>query len=301
MEELKEFLLEKYESDFDIDVREKFKQWINSCETTDIDSARLLYCIGIDTKYELVDKSKYVRIFDQIDYESGYKPQIQFQIALEKDDGKYHFFSNKNSKFEDDQYCGMIKLWAFANYYLEREYKNDEMDFIKERLEDGFYLNVAVKNNSSEKPREVSWVTLLSEIEAITNEAIKSKSYTIEYICNKLGLYWSHMGTEHDPQPDWVRLAYPPNIDEDFFQPIAANADWKTSEGLYLSYRTQDDFGRTRSQIIDYSQHGTRERVHYRIDKEYIYSAKYIGKAKNCAKNTNTILKSAKKRFNDGK
>lgn len=301
MELLKQFLLKSYKSDVDSKISEKFEQWILDCSNYDIDSKRLLYCIGIDTKFNIVDKSKYINVFNNIDYDLSSKPQEKFQKIIELDNAKYHFFSDKCCKIGDDQYCGMIKLWVFTNYYIDGLYSNDDLPFIRERLQKGDFKTILISNNSSVKPRNVSWVTLLSEISAI-KEVAKSNNYNIiNYICHKLGLYWGNVGSDFEIRPEWVNLIYPKDIDENFYQPIAVNAEWRTPKGLYLSYKDEDEFGRTRSQTEDYNHNGVKERVHFRIEKDYIYNAIYLGKAEINNINTDKIIDSAKKRFEDGK
>jgi hypothetical protein len=297
MKDITNYLIRIFKNNVNLSMQADFEDWIKRCSKFDVDSKRLLYCIGIDVKCCLTNIDKYTQLFNEIDYGSSFKPQVQFENALLKDDGKYHFFSSESENKRNEEYCGLIKLWEFGKYYLNKSYTKDELKYLKECLVDRIYENIEIPFNSSKKPREVSWVTTQNILDELISEAGKYPVEKIDFVCNKLGLYWDHMGTIEDPLPEWISLTYPKDMDETFYQPLTVNGDWKSENGLYLSYKKFDGFGRTRSCTKLKSFKGVKERVHYRINKSYIYSAKYLGKVVNCIKNTNSILKSATFRY----
>lgn len=303
MKEMKiiiEYLEHEYLKSVDRVIVNDFKKWIIDCSIDSVDSQRLLCCIAIDTKYKLVEKQQYADIFNEMEYVSSLKPQLIFEDTLNKDNGRLHcsskhFQSQLRSKHI---YSSIVKLSTFTFHYLDRNkhLTADEIHQVRDRLMDGEFIEIIIAK-SAEKPREVSWVTLLSKIDGMIEYAINNNLVIADYLCERLGLYRNHMGTLYDEFPEYVKLIYPKNIDEIFYQPLAINADWKSEEGLYLSYKKDDYFGRTRNLTFGDLALSIQEQVHFKINKEYTYSAQYIGKTKKSIKNVSTIVNDGFRRF----
>ncbi len=300
MKEIIEYILKNYLDGVKPNIKSHFQDWVISLSEYDQDSKRLLICLAIDTKFKLVSKSDYIQIFNNIDYSVKAKPQICFHNACEKENAKYHFFSEIKDKENSFEYSSIVKLWIFTESYLKSYYKADDYNFIEDQLlnDEIIDLKVSFDFEKDIRPNKVFWVTIKDVIDKLLLKAESEKINKANLICSKLGLSWKHMGTIYDPNPDRVIVNYQNNIPEYFHQPISANADWKSEGGLFLSYKKLDGFGRTRCTNDDGTCLGVKERVHKEFGNSYSITAKYLGKTEKLQKNTNEIIETAKDRFN---
>ena len=146
--------------------------------------------------------------------------------------------------------------------------------------------------------KKIFWVTIKDTIDKLLLQAEVNGINKVNLIFSKLGLDYRII---YDAKPpEWVIVNYQKNIPEYFHQPVSVNADWKSKDGLFLSYYIKDGFGRTRATSnIAGTYLGIQERVHRVFNKSYQMNAEYIGKLEKCKKNTVDILKTAKNRFNE--
>lgn len=276
-----------------------FEGWIHDCMNSDQDSRRLLCCLAIDLNSQLVSTDQLVDVFEEMDFGNKKNPKLIFQDALNKENGRLHDFSLVGQSYEG-QFCTLIKLETFMHHILNFDhYTSEDEDLVIQRLKAGYYTNLVLKEKRGAPPREVCWVAQNEVIKEVLKYSKAESLNEADELCDRLGLYRDHMGTEFDPLPTYVLLSYPIKMNLQLYQPISLNADWKSTEGLYLSYKNEDTFGRTRPCTSGDFNRSIRERVHHRINQEYSYSASFIGRTSKGHRNTANIINDALIRFNN--
>lgn len=288
--------------------------------SVDINSNRLLACIGIDIKaYEKIcvtnkECEELCLLFREIilrieKVKSALfsvppdllTPAIYFNISLNDIPIKPLIRASINEKY--------IRVISFRNYIEWTVRLNfdsnpdfpEDMDYheidrhYSEFINEGLFENIKIANLSS----GTGWVFVASYEEVI--ETLDKKD-TIGLL-DMLGLYAENINIVDN----YIWLKYPENFSDLLFQPSTLTGDWgnyfnaRISVGneFFLSYKKQDDWGRTFS--VSGNRKSIKERVHYKLESRVAYNflANDLGRLEEpiSKASNNIILEEAISRF----
>lgn len=311
--------------EFDKVTNEKFvNNFLKSLLKNDVNSLRLLICLGIDIKTyrnkfnnDATPYLAYLELIKKVilETQSVKTPKtfngdlssvLKFWLALQNikiQDRKPKIETLNKGEF----FSRIMTLEVFFKFvvYINKEVNNPpnklisydptEFESYKLKFNEGAYR----KLNISKLGSKTGWVFVgeKDEFDLIFKQENKrnTEDKLIELI-DRLGIYF-------DKEVDCVVLNYPNDFTEITFQPATVNGDWNvdvnkqnrhfSGNEFFMSYRDYDSWGRTFS--VSGKNHSLKERVHSEFDylksnkKKYYFNIEYLGKI------TNFSLKKIKK------
>jgi len=257
---------------------------------------RLLICLGIDTKGGLIDKTEISRILNSIDYTKCIdcdSQLIEYENALKV----LSYFLSKKSFLYNKKLARVMRATTFSSSFFHRidGNLNDIKDWREVRIEidRGNLDSINMPNDTAlEDPRSIVWCTPLDELEQIINHNIEESTNPANDIIDRLGLYLTTM-------QDYIYIIYPDNFDKTLFQPSNLCNCWIWKDSLYLSYISNDNFGRTRPRSGDNENKQMKEAVHKSImsSSDFKCSVKFLGTVTEYDLNSIDFTNDALKRY----
>lgn len=268
-----------------------FEQWLNSMQAGSSEERRFLCCLATELRHGIVNADSYVDLFNLLKFEHTVTTEdIEAYLA---DNHNKHFFSNVACK-ERNEYVRVLALSTFMNYFLNRSDFNDvlnpnDLPTLINEMQKGFYKNVCMPNDGPPF-RGIAWILPKSSYLEIADEAERGNTNLAEELVRKLAI------RANLDYPDYIRINYPHDFDEETYQPCTINAKLD-DECWFLSYKKDDNFGRTRPLDSDQKDQRQRERVHKPLGDKYKYSIEYIGKITRSQSYNGDIADDAYNRF----
>jgi len=269
---IKEFIESK------LSLNKNGKQFINSLFNGDNDEKRLLACIGIDIKHNLLDLHELESIINSINLSAYPKTSLLEIYDKHTDNNSYTISLIKSIKKE--RFARIMKLSPFVEFFYNPNIENDfkesinENDFIEE-INRGNLENFEMQNESIGKHKLV-WVTTLDDLMKILNSSDKPTNEIVSRL--GLGIPFDENGILVE-ETEYVYFEYPDSFDEFTYQPTHLCKYWNDENNLFLSFMNIDKYGRTRSNQGDYQKKRMKEVVHFPLtEKKYSYNIKYLGK-----------------------
>jgi len=277
---------------------------------------RLLICLGIDVKNNLIDSNTLQLIFDNIDFtqctNDCINPICQGDKCTNHCIGigcmrllcHYENAILANNRFvsiiEDNSIDLNVRFSRVmpAPVFIEHFYNKNKIEGInninhtldiKDEIERGNLLNVKMSNSGNPYiPRNFVWATPLDEIHRI----IEPTGNSANEVVNRLGLPQCSQDTEY------VYFEYDPCFDETMFQPCHLSTCW-IMEHLYCSAPFTDGYGRTRPWTGDHTDRQMREKIHFSIDdsSRYEYNVQYLGRVNNLSIDVTNLVDETMQRY----
>lgn len=298
MDQILVLLLKIFLPYIDKNKKDKFSSWVNELKNGSFDDKRLLCCLGIEVKNHLVNIQSYVKIFNAMDYDSSINQKEIFDqtVTNNKD---LQFFSDEGFNPEDEKpiYTRIVNIDTFITTILNKSYPNDD----KKYYDDEVLISEIERNdlgslallNEGHPNRNNVWVTPLVKI----NEII---DYCTDKLLNRADIIINCIGMPFDVNKlKFIYMEYPEIFREEFYQSCAVNAIWGREDGLFLSYKKDDGFGRTRPCDGDNAINRLKEQVHKSLNVKYEYNIKYLGEATSINHDTTNIVGEAIERYNE--
>ena len=254
---------------------------------------RLLVCIAIDIKFELINNEQIVRVLNDTNILDCKDNLLECYDSLVD---KHKVFTSNIATKAKSKLVRVMKSTSFTKYYFNRIKPNglqlETTDELRKQIERENLTQFYMHNNSIGKGNLV-WVTTLKELIHILDK----NNETANNVVIRLGL-----SVDESDNNEFIYIEYPENFDEKLYQPSNFSNNWRDENSLYISYKKNDGFGRTRSRIGDLYDKGMKETVHNSInERKYKYNIKYLGIFDNFDKDISNFVSESINRFNNGK
>jgi len=255
----------------------------------------LIICIAIDLKNGLLNNKFVENIFNNININIATPLLEQYDNLLLKNKNFISQIQNNNK----EKLVRVMTLETFNSFYFN-PYAKINMIFnnvkkvneLKEEIERGNLEKFKMKNNNDvNKINRLVWVTPFSQLN-IPNGVDKAN-----FVVKRLGLpIENNSKSKYDRE--YVYIVYPDNFNETLFQPAHNSCLWSNDEVFFMSYKKDDNYGRTRCHYGDNVSKRMKELIHHSIDNtDYSYSIKYLGQLTDVNKNTINFATESLKRF----
>jgi hypothetical protein len=281
--------------------RHQAEVFLRKLEKGNDDEQRLLFCIGIDVKNNLIDNDIQRAIFDAIDYDNCLEcknSKCAGKACAAKNNDEYldgRFKCNRLlSAYEEaikstgtftsivyddftvsrEKFCRVMTINAISYYILNRISLDDIR--LTESSARYYIIDGQIKElfmpNTAGTSRELVWVTPLNDLLAIKEDCKRNGKNPANEVVNRLGLLIRPGSYEY------AYMEYSESFDERVFQSCHLCNSWNKSS-LYLSYKFSDNYGRTRPREGDDEGYQMKEKVHFAINDipRHKYSVKYLG------------------------
>jgi hypothetical protein len=250
---------------------DNFEGWLDKMTNGSNEDKRFLCCLAMELENEIVDPLAYAGLFDSLQVnETIATQQIEDYLA---DNHNKHFYSNVVCK-EKIAYVRVMQLSTFLEYFINRSdindvvTKNDQSNVIRE-IKRGILKNILMPNDGPPF-RGVAWILPKSEYIDICSSIKGENKNLADEIVRVLGIKCNLENTHY------IKINYPEDFDEETYQPCTINAKFE-EDCLFLSYKKDDSFGRTRSLDSDDKKQRKKERIHKPLPDKYRYHIEYLG------------------------
>jgi len=241
------------------------RNFINKLANGNDKEKRLLACIGIDIKHNLIDINNFIAIINTINV-STITDLVKYYNNITDIQNVYigRVLNTKNDKL-----VRVLPLNTFRRYFYNKVFdddkKNNAYEIIKE-IERGNLTEFQMHNNSIGKGNLV-WGTTYEEVKNLLDNGA-----TINDIIINIGL------GDLNVNKDYVLIVYPDDFNEKKYQPCHYSVNWTKDDNIFISNKNIDSYGRTRSNIGDVPNRRMKEIVHHSIDDpKYSYEIKHLG------------------------
>jgi hypothetical protein len=292
MDSIIEFILSKLK----LINEDKTRAFLKQLSTGNEYEKRLLICIGIDLKANLVKPDIVQQVFEKIDYNACCKSSNLILHYYEEAIVAIKTFVGSvqnNSQELKLQMSRVMSLNAFATYIYPHFSRDIAINpkVVKSKIIEAELDNVNMPNIGG-GIRSLVWTTPLQDLLAIKEDLGKKGEDPATGIVDRLGLM------VQDAFKEYIYLEYDLNFNETLFQPCHLSNCW-TKESLYISNKYMDGFGRTRQRKGDNINHQMKEVVHYPIvdKKKYKYNIRYLGIIKDFSINISNFVNESMKRY----
>jgi len=240
------------------------RNFINKLANGNEKGKRLLACIGIDIKHNLIDIDNFIAIINTINV----SPNTDLIEYYNNITDRQNVYTGRVLNTEDDKLVRVITLEGFMFYYYNHivdDQKDDNAESISKVKREGI-SQFEMHNNSLSKGNLV-WATTYEEVKNLLDN-----NATINDIVINLGIGVRNLNK------DYVLIIYPDDFNEEKFKPCHYSVDWTKDSNIFISHENIDNYGRTRSNIGDIPGRRMKEVVHHSIDDpKYSYEIKYLG------------------------
>lgn len=276
-----------------------FPDWLNLLRDTNFDSQRLLICLGIDVKYDLIDEKILIPVLSDAiktyDFINLPNPVDGFDVAAKKVNIVY--CSNcHDPDYKTSRYINVMAWGKFHNVVLKQLHESDTTDIDYESYQTtgrAAVEMVAEINGSTVElwgVNRIVWVSPSDEIDHIINNIPADEWAT--HVVNKYGL------PVRSGKQEYLALKYPPGHHVICTQPTSVSADWQWKDGLFLSFKRQDSFGRTFT-ISSGDTNNGKERIHANLTIEFTdLEPIFLGEFKTLTKDTSQFVNAGINRWN---
>lgn len=250
------------------ELKESITKWLKEIETSDDnDAKRFLICLGIDLKTGLLKKESILQILTQIDFLNTELNYLrEFDLIIARDGGKQYTNSMCHDKeFAKDKYAVIVYWSKILKKYIEKKSKGlvpvsrSEEDKI---YHDFFFEKTKSLSNINEWAgwKGLVWVLPYNDLR---NDLVlpQDKESIINLIIDKTGLNPPSTSPSRLLENDeLLYILYPDDFHVMCYQPTVLSGCWVDTNGLYLSYKRDDGYGRTYS--TSGGKYSNKERVH---------------------------------------
>jgi len=258
---------------------------------------RLLCCLGIDIKNDLLDLEKLAQIFNEIDYEAAKSDErfaTHFEAVLMTHPDLHVYSDEVHTAAElGIQWSRVMTSKTFTEHFYNKIADIDDVktywDDIRKDIERNNLEQVNMPNNGAPFRRLV-WTVPLEDIVELADPNTTSDKNWANKVTDCLGLDVNPSASEY------VYIEYDENFNEPLYQPCTINNNWNW-DSFYLSYK-KDIFGQTRPRKGDTPERRRREKIHEPIDHDdYAYNIKYLGNVTNFDSDTSNFIEEALERY----
>lgn len=296
MKEIAALILEKLRPFLHVP-EEDVKFFLEKLMDGELKENRLLCCLGIDVKNDLIDLQKLAKIFDKIDYEGAKKDKqfaVHFEAVLSNNLDLHHYSNEANaSKSLNIKWSRVMTSKTFKEHFYNKITNIDDVksywDDIRKDIERNNLEQVNMPNNGAPFRRLV-WTVPLTDIVKLADPDTTPDKDWANKVTDCLGLDVNPSASEY------IYIEYDENFDEPLYQPSTINNNWNW-DSFYLSYK-RDTFGQTRPRTGDEPAQRRREKVHEPIDHaDYAYNIKYLGNVTTFDSDTSNFIDEALERY----
>lgn len=272
--------------------------WLNRLELNCFDSRRLLICLAIDTKNGLIDVPLLTMVIEKaatLDTTSSGTPQESFHNAIVGVD--QHLCLQCYQKDESGMSYVNVMNWGKFMRVLNQINEADLFDINYQKFVDSRQHVIELVAEINDSKVEISgrnsmvWISPAEEVQYVIDNF--PDTLWASKLCDKYGLPLNINPLLNE----YIACFYPTGIEVGGRQPASINADWGWGEGLFLSYKRDDHFGRSYCVQSGNSNAG-KERIHFKYELAYTDLKKIpIGRADGLVKNIVNLLDDGIDRF----
>lgn len=261
-----------------------------------VDSLRLAICLAIDLKNKNINLPLLDEVLNELSVKGNPVKNFGAAIKIISEKLDIYITGNHDDATGKDEYFRGMSIHSFMKHYARELgiYNSSNIEEVKKKH---FGKSLSNIKEWSCGENGIIWISPIDELNSLFQKFSDSNLVATE-LCDMLGIT-PNTGTGKTINTELIIIRYPHPFIDHCAQPCILDTNWISTNGIYLSYKDFDGYGRTYSRSGNTSK-SIKERVHNRIiNKDYAFIAESIGLSNLFNIDQTNLLNEAINRFNN--